>query len=330
MIKKDPPPSYTNKSTYFIDKKDQPPPFEEHILGDEPVYFKDASTRGWTVVINNRSWTDNFRIFVSKDSSEKFDAFKNNTTDSNVMDLKRQGVGIPLLKVLVPHNPITTKFLTFRRYYPNPDGPFDIDKHFYEFCTVKKHYHIGYDSYVFDFKPDKDTDKGNFQITMFSHSRFPVHDYMYNGERHRWIDETFIDYFKKLFQVKFGFKHTILVPDQPSLCDNWDGKSHKLDKTKENPFLASFLKQKFNFKTRVPKPEYYGTRCSAILGEPEAYFKLGFAEVRIDDLYNTESDVNYDSILSINQDALVLICIATVLKRQKDIIEDRQEAEVML
>ncbi|KAI5965620.1 uncharacterized protein KGF55_000982 [Candida pseudojiufengensis] len=325
MSKKHILPAYTDGPTTFEkDTKNKPPPFEEPI-DKIPIYFKDVSPRGWTIVINNRFWTDGFRLFVSKDASEKFDAFKKQSTSPHIIDLQRQGIGIPLLKAIVPLNPATTKFLTFRRYYPNLDGPFDVDKNYYDFCVVRKHYHIGYNSYVFNFVPDRNDASKNFSVTLFSHSTYPIHDYLYNGQKHRWVDESYIHYFAKLFQVKFGFKHTILLPNQPSLCDNFDGKSDKLTKSKDNPFLSSYFKSKFNFKTRVPKPEYYGPICSAIVGEAEQYFKLGYAEIKIDDMRNFDPSVDYNSILSVDEDVLVMICIATVLKRQKDIIEDAKK-----
>lgn len=316
MGKPEVPPEYTNRP-YNELSYDQPPP----IVGDEPVYFESAAPRGWSVTINNRFWTDGFRIFVSKDSAEKFKAFKNNS-NMHIIDLQRQGIGIPLFKAIDPLNPVTTKFLTFRKYVPNQTGRFDIDKDFYVYCQVRKKYHIGYNSYVFDFTPDPNSSKANFQIVMFSHSTLPINDYVYKGEVHRWIDESFRRKFKSYFQVKFGFKHSVLRSGQPSLVDSWDGRTDKLDKNKPNPYLKSLFKMKLSPSARLPKPEYYGERCTAILGEAESYFHLGYGEVRIDDLYNPDPDVDYESVLSMHDDALVLVCVATVLKRQKDIEED--------
>ncbi|KAI5970563.1 hypothetical protein CANMA_000472, partial [Candida margitis] len=105
--------------------------------------------------------------------------------------------------------------------------------------------------------------------------------------------------------------------------DNWDGRTDKLEKSKPNPYLKSLFKLKLSFSSRLPKPEYYGERCSAILGEAESYFKLGYGEVKIDDLYNPDPNIDYESVLSMHEDALVLVCVATVLKRQKDIEEER-------
>ena len=87
--------------------------------------------------------------------------------------------------------------------------------------------------------PDPKQPKLNFQVILFSHSILPIHDYIYKGERHRWIDESNLRGFKARWQVKYGFKHTYLIDGQPALTDNWDGKSDKLNKDK-NPYLDNF------------------------------------------------------------------------------------------
>ena len=88
---------------------------------------------------------------------------------------------------------------------------------------------------------------------------------------------------------------------------------------------------KFSVLSRFPKQEYYGPHCTDTLGEAEA-FKLGYAELKIDDLGrgipegddDNGDDVNYESIFSIPEDELVTICIATVLKRQKILKKKRK------
>ena len=64
---------------------------------------------------------------------------------------------------------------------------------------------------------------------------------------------------------------------------------------------------KFSVLSRFPKQEYYGPHCTDTLGEAEAFFKLGYAELKIDDLGrgipegddDNGDDVNYESIFSI-------------------------------
>ncbi|KAI5970565.1 hypothetical protein CANMA_000384 [Candida margitis] len=298
MGKPEAPPTYTNRSSDMVSHEQLP-----QLVKNEPTYFENASSIGWSVTINNRFWSDGFRIFVSKDSAEKFKAFKNN-----------------------PNEHITDTFLIFRKYAPKEHGSFNIDKDYFTYCEVRKKYHMGYNTLVFDFTPDPNSPKTNFQIVMFDHSILPICDYVYKGQVHRWVDESYTRKFKSCCQVKFGFKHSILRPGQPSLIDNWDGHSYKLEKTKPNPYIGSSFKMWFRPKARVPKPEYYGKKCLATLGEEEWGFKLGYGEVKIDDSYNTDPNIDYESVLSMHEDALVLVCVATVLKKQKKIEEDARNS----
>ena len=319
MSRQQAPPPYTNRHPEDEISYSQPP----QVVGDEPVYFEDAAPRGWCVTINNRRWSDGYKIFVSKDAAEKYKAFKKSSNE-HILDLQRNGIGMPLLKTDLPFSPFSSKFLTFSKYVPNREGRFDDSKDFHVYCDVRKFIHRGYNTYVFNFIPDPNSPNKNFQIFMFAHSTYPICDYRYKGQVHRWVDESSQTKFQSYNQVKYGFKHTVLNPGQPSLVDNWDGCSDKLDKTKPNPFLKSMFKVKLTTGLRLPKPEYYGNHCTAILGEADSHFKTGYGQVKIDDLYSTDPNVNYESALSMHEDASVLVCIAAVLKRQKDTEEERR------
>lgn len=325
----DAPPSYTNDSPSYSAVQVS----EKKESYREPVYFQSASPQGWTVIITNKFWTDGFQIFISRDSYEKYNVFRK-SQNQDIPVIQQQGVGIPLFKVINTFFSIGTTFLTFRKYCPPPldsqgvPQRFDPKRDYHEFCIVKKRFHVGYDSYIFEFHPDPyDLKKRNFTFTMFSHSVLPIHDYIYKDERHRWIDESRMEEIVSLWQVKYGFKHTVLRPDQPSMCDNWDGQNDKLVKSTPNPLLNGLWKKKLSVRAHYPELSQYGQHCSAILGEAANWFQLGYAEVKVDDIYNNlnGNNVNYESILSVNEDALVMICVATVLKRQKDIVEDRKK-----
>lgn len=327
-MKLDIPPEYTCRSldTNEKDEDELPPDFSSLQHHELPAYFQETKNPGWIIVINNRFWVDGFRIFVSLDAAYKFDIFKKNKTPE-IVDLQEQGFGIPIFKAITPNTPLSTKFLTFRRYIPTNLHPFDVDKDYYDYCTVKKSIHVGYDTFTFEFRPDPKIPKSNFTIKMFSHSQLPINDYIYKGRKNRWIDETHGTGFRKRWSMKFGLKHTVLQPDQIALTDNWDGKSDKLNKEiKKNPYLEGYLKKMFSMSARLPKPEYYGHLCSNTLGETEHYFKTGYAELKIDDIGNPNSSVNYETIFSLTDDHLVSICIAAVLKRQKDIEEERKRS----
>ena len=317
MSKPEAPPPYTNRHLEDDASYIQPP----QQAGDEPVYFEDAAPRGWTVIINKRRWNDGHKIFVSKDAAEKYETFRESSNE-HILELQRNGIGMPLLKTDLPFSPFSSKFLTFSKYIPNKDGRFDDSKDFHVYCDVRRSIHRGYNTYVFNFIPDPDSPDQNFQIFMFAHSTYPICDYKYKGQVHRWVDVSSQAKSKSYNEIKYAFKHTVLNPGQPSLVDNWDGCSNKLDKTKPNPFLKSMFKLKLTTGLRLPKPEYFGKHCPAFLGEQRARFRTGYGQVKIDDLYSTDPNVNYESVLSMHDDALVLVCVATVLKKQKDNDED--------
>ncbi|EMG48437.1 hypothetical protein SBY92_003337 [Candida maltosa Xu316] len=321
MGKIDEPPVYTNRP---IDEKKgeeaPPPPFTEAV----PHYFQDNKSPGWKIVINNRFWTDGFRIFVSNDASNKFDIFKKKNTSPEVVELQEQGFGVPLFKAVTSFISVSGRFITFRRYTPTNLHPFDVDRDYYDYCVVTKSVHLSYDTYTFKFTPDPKNPSLNFKVVLFSHSILPIHDYIYKGERRRWIDESNLMNFRLQWQVKYGFKHTVLTPDQVSMTDSWDGKGDSLDRKKQNELLNGLLRKTFSISAKYPKPEYYGPYITDVLGEAEAFFKLGYAEVKIDDTGNPNTNVNYESIFSLREDDLVTICTATVLKRQKDIVEDNR------
>ncbi|RCK59072.1 hypothetical protein Cantr_07390 [Candida viswanathii] len=330
-MKSDIPPEYTNrpgKKDDCNDLDDLPPDFStlEH-PHQLPAYFQTMPTvPGWTIVINNRFWVDGFRIFISLDSARKFSAFKN-SANPDVISLQEQGFGVPVFKAITNSVPFLSKYITFRKYTPTNLRPFDVDRDYFEFCVVRRYAHVGYDTYVFEFHPDLGDKTREFTLMMFSHSQLPIHDYLYKGVKHRWVDETHGKGFRKRWSMKFGFKHTILDPAQPALTDNWDGKSDKLDKEKKkNAYLGGYLRNMFSVSAKYAKAEYYGPLCSDTLGEEEHYFTRGFAELRVDDVGNPDLNVNYETIFSLKEDDLVSICVATVLKRQKDIEEQNRRS----
>ncbi|KAG5418096.1 hypothetical protein I9W82_004425 [Candida metapsilosis] len=325
MSHPDAPPAYTTSPLESNSNYDQPPPqIPPRALprvGNEPVYFEDAAPRGWTISINKRKWGDGYTIFVSKDAAEKYKAFKKSSNE-HVLDLQRNGIGIPLLKAETPFNPYTPKYLTFSRNVPNDEGSFDSDKAMSVFCQVRKFSFRGYDTFIFDFTPDPKTPKVNFQIFMFVHSTIPIYDYKYKGDVHRWVDESNQIKSDSNSKVKYAFKHSILKQWQPSLVDSWDGYSNGLDEKKHNPYLKSLFAMKLKPDLKLPKQQYYGDNCTAILEETDS--DSGNGEVKIDDLYSTDPNINYESVLSVHVDALVLVCVATVLKRQKENDEDKR------
>lgn len=283
------------------------------------------AAKSYKMVIANQCWSSNYKVFVSQDSFEKFKTFKKTKKEKKsneiTIPLQSEGVGIPLFKVQAH---CWFGFLTFYKCFPSVDkSAFDIAKDKFEFCKVKKHTHVGYDSFVFEFTPDPENRSSDFTLTLFSSGVFPINDYEYNGKRYRWVDESRCGGVTKQVARKFAFTHTVLQSNQPSMLDNWDGKNHSLDKQKGNPLLDGLLKKRFKWGTKKIKEEYYGENDNTQLSETVATcLKLGYAMLQTESLHNNNAcEVNQESILSVNLDVLVMVCFATVLKRKKDIVE---------
>lgn len=205
---------------------------------------------------------------------------------------------------------------------------FEENSDMYDYCSVAKTSHLGYDSYIFEFVPDPTMPWLNFRVVMFSHSILPISDYFFRGRKHRWIDESsLLSSNTKQEGFTGGFRHTILSPHQVSLTDNWDGMGDVLSREIVNPYLSD----DFDRYSSLPlgstniggqgnlKPEYYGRNFSRIHRIVQPTVTTTSNEVRIGDVNNRRDNVNYETIFSVDEEELVMICMATTLKRQKDI-----------
>ncbi|EER35556.1 predicted protein [Candida tropicalis MYA-3404] len=319
------PPNYTPSNT--INAEEAPPDFSTIRHQELPSYAQTRKNSGWSIVIKNRLLIDGYRIFVSDDAAKKYKAFKKNKNRENLA-LQQQGYGVPLFKVVRSFVPFSKKFLTFRRYIPSNLHAFEENSDMYDYCSVAKTSHLGYDSYIFEFVPDPTMPWLNFRVVMFSHSILPISDYFFRGRKHRWIDESsLLSSNTKQEGFTGGFRHTILSPHQVSLTDNWDGMGDVLSREIVNPYLSD----DFDRYSSLPlgstniggqgnlKPEYYGRNFSRIHRIVQPTVTTTSNEVRIGDVNNRRDDVNYETIFSVDEEELVMICMATTLKRQKDI-----------
>lgn len=281
-------------------------------------YLNSYLDNGWTVIIKKKSVKTGFSVFLSEDAYVKYNFYKHNPTMDSIK-FQQNGFGVPLLKLnSIKEDIFPYYYLSFKRYFPTNFWPFDENKDFYEFCKVSKTTHIGYTCFVFEFTPDP-TDPGlDFKVFMFSHSRLPISDYIYKGERRRWIEQTLLDEFKKQGVMRYGFKNTVLKSNQVSLTDNWDGESKELRTKSKNPYLSGYFKKRFSWSYRLPKEEYYGESPSAILCETLKSIQPGFSGIKIIDRLTQNVDTNYESTISLSEEVLVTICIGTVLNWEKD------------
>ncbi|KAI5965619.1 uncharacterized protein KGF55_000981 [Candida pseudojiufengensis] len=326
-----------------IDEEVLPPSYYDPPVGDTPVFFQNASPKGWSIIFNTRYYR-NGDIFVGKDSIFKYTYFQRHGRNSEIDNLHRLGIGVPLFKVIVALcSPITARSVTFRIHSHNIQSGTSIDdnNNYYTFCQVKKSCYNGYNAFTFHFTPDPYQKSLNSKVVMFQDTNIPIYDYIYKGERHRWVDETVTPFFQQTEQIKFGFKHTSLLPSQISLCDYWSGYGDKLN---NKHTIFSLFSSKFKTNTDgmfgIQRGDYYGTKPNAIFGLAKTSFNLGklrLAELRIHDqtglhdeyIEETDSFETYNSNFSLNQDSLVMICIATFLRMEKDIRYDISRKKVV-
>ncbi|CAK9441269.1 uncharacterized protein LODBEIA_P51380 [Lodderomyces beijingensis] len=268
-----------------------------------------------------------FGVYVSEDSRLKYEQSLKSKDDA-LRTLQQNGIGIPVLKGVFNTKIDDPLFMTFWKYYPPEFGSFDFQKDYKTFCTVKRYNRPSYDCYVFEFTPDISSPESNFSITMFSHCVRPINDYIYNGERTRWVDESknssTSDFKRRRFsfssKIQHEFKHTLLSPLQPALTDDWDGSSTKLEV--RSP--SSLMKVALGLSAKSPG-EYYGNgvfgKCTKEAKKP-AVLKLRDS--------CTRKDMHLECVVSVGIDALVSACIVKVLLTSKSYIDNDKKRQYQL
>ncbi|KAK6867689.1 hypothetical protein K6H10_005659, partial [Candida tropicalis] len=128
----------------------------------QPQYVISYGIPGWTVVMKKRRAHDGFRVFVSEDAFVKFNKFKGNTSDE-VTYMQQQGFAIPLFKVIAPLHNHADPVLTFKKFTPTNNHPFDADKDFYNYCTVSQIRYSAYTTHILKFKPDPNDARTKFR-----------------------------------------------------------------------------------------------------------------------------------------------------------------------
>lgn len=321
-----PPPAYMAK---IFDKNN--PKIQSLIQPSQylhPQYVQTFSNHGWTIVMKRRRLMDGFRIFISEDAFAKYDKFKDDSSDE-VTYIQQQGYGIPLFKIKADLLSSSNPMMVFKKYSPTDHHPFDSDKDYFEYCTVQKICYSAYTTYILKFKPNPHDARTKFRVYLFSHTILPINDYTYKGVKHRWIDETLlVEQSNDLRGLKYGFRHTVLGPQQVALTDNWDGKSDHLDAQKKNPYIQGQLRKKLSSSAPFPKPEYYGTKTSEVLCDTNQSSNVSFCGIRIvdDQASNSNPISHYECMWSLKQEDLIKICIASLLKWEKDSTVARRNA----
>ncbi|RLV96353.1 hypothetical protein JA1_000250 [Spathaspora sp. JA1] len=290
-----------------------PPNYGEEEL---PTYKQLFSFKGWKFIIQNCIGEDqSLNIFISKASCKQYQEYCFNSAALPGFSggLQNQGYGVPMF--IVSGSMSNTRPLVFRKFNGNNDHPFDLEADYYSFCTVLRYSFLKYSSFHFRFTPDPRDKENSFEIVMFSHNTLPISDYIYNGQRFRWIKEDA----KTGFQ-KCQFRHCKLKQDQISLTDNWDGEGVKLKNSikQKNPYLKnSSVIVSMLMYTGYPRNEYYSLDYGGRLNMSKTFQPNGFAELKVHDKLSDLNSLNYEDISHVYIDELVKLCIATVLKIER-------------
>ncbi|KAK6454993.1 uncharacterized protein RJT20DRAFT_54137 [Scheffersomyces xylosifermentans] len=308
----------------------------QRIYDYQPQYFDVDNVdfgNGWRFMICNKVFSQDLTVFVSSDSIGKYKAFKKTIRDGPMTgaakyarDLQFSGIGVPLLKV-DSHTFHLNKFLTIQKYYIDQKKfglrGFDPSTDLYDFCVVNRFKHGSYTSYEMNFTPDPNDRRKDFQIVVFAHSILPIADYVYNGNRYRWIREG------RNWSFEFNYSNFLLDSKQHALSDNWNKKTNKLESSIDpnNPLVGGFFGKFFSIKSRTERECYYSSMRLGSLDEKRTFSIFGDfkqkAQYTMGDIYNTDNiPVNYESIHSVNLDALTRLCMGLLFKREED-IKDR-------
>lgn len=311
-----PPPYDPSSSTqkYPIDAKKG---FDELAKAELEV-FEPIEINGkvvdWDFVNYNEQMGYEITTYVSQDARAKYKASKEVRT-KEVIDLQRSGYAIPLLKTdhswkaLYSHS-----LMKILRFLPPPADQnrlFDPKKDRYEFCMIRKWICSSYNRFEFNFSPNPTNKAEDFTLYMIYHRRYPIADVSpYNGKRYRFITP-------KLWSLKMDWSYELheLSEEQDSLTDNLhkDGKVPK-----NNPLLGSAWKN--NLLPQVKDTDLFKGRELGVAVYREKLYKV--APVRFGYQETVPGDVGQqrdsESINSVSDEALVILCLVSVLKNVED------------
>ncbi|CAK9442317.1 uncharacterized protein LODBEIA_P60600 [Lodderomyces beijingensis] len=274
--------------------------------------------------------------YVSSDSKKKYDKSKT-YTDDELRVLQQNGIAITLLKWLCDKRVDDHLLMEIYTFIPPQFGTQDFENEYKLFGTVKRYCYPWYDCFVFQIYPDPTRpDQHQISFNLFSHAVHPISDYIYNGERHRWVDEEKYNasfmyhqhhhHHRKrsmgLFRSKpeYEFQHTLLRHDQPSLTDFWNGRDNYLEMDSSSPLLN-------------PAPGKKGTMLGDFYGWQD-FGKLTVKSGRCPVLTirdtQARSDLDPECVMSVGTDALVSACISKVLLHQKIRLGDDPQRDFQL
>ncbi|KAK6455410.1 uncharacterized protein RJT20DRAFT_141303 [Scheffersomyces xylosifermentans] len=295
---------------------------EETKNGEElPNYTPNSKVTRKFIIANNK-FDENLLVFISRDSAELYRTFKKRDGDPSnpaVVAARRHNQKEKILK----------KYLTIYKYDIDKeklisDG-FDDEKDVYEYCEITKKVHINHITFEKKFTPLRNDRSQDFELVVFVHSVLPLCDYVHNGQRHRWVQE------KHSSGKLNDYTHVLLSPEKHSLTDNWDKATNKIEKSvdPDNPLIGGYLKRAFSIGSTRVKDEYYSANKLGILDHKDDHlleYLQRFSRYTMEDVLDDQPvSIEIDSVSS---EALTRLCIASLLKREEDILNNNFNTKV--
>ncbi|KAK6204569.1 uncharacterized protein RJT21DRAFT_137032 [Scheffersomyces amazonensis] len=300
--------------------------FEVENASIVPVLSKGYTEDGWGIIYNMNSTNWNLKIFVSVRARSEWSSYLNLVKCSHAInERRRRGFGIPLLTTSQPYFSFHTFFTVYKTFI---DEDYFLKRGFkertdqFQYCQVSRYYHWGYTSYVLKFTPDPDDSSKDFEVTMFKHFILPITDFEYRGEIYRWVENKSIlprGYYYNLYKLENG---------RPSLAQHWNKEKHTINisENKGNPLIGGYIWKFFNIANRYCLSEYISQNHIATLSD--AYILN--RENAVLTINSTHSNIDRDSIHSVDLDNTVFICAGLVIKKIEEAIgtdRKRQEAK---
>ena len=300
----------------------------DHRNGDQPPMYSEKFQNeefNWNFFFAERFLRSNNLIFASVDDFYKHrsaEKAKDEESDCSIEQLQQSGKAMPVLNVTYGH--VTKAFVgCYLKAYictrPKMGNKFnkDVDKSL--FCKVKYTFTWQFKCHIFNFSPDCTDKSKDFEIVMITHKRKGISDFVYKGEKYRWLRNS--DFMKG----KDKWAHTLqkLSEGMLSMVDEFDNHN--------KPKVRSEFKDTF-FKSLLPNlsktnPRYLSNQ---IVGEVSDIREFSFVWNDVSTRFSYSCDIfNHElggSIPEVPLDAVVFLCMAAVFKKIERDREEREEA----
>ncbi|CAK7910260.1 hypothetical protein CAAN1_21S02740 [[Candida] anglica] len=264
-------------------------------------------------------FSQNTRVFTSEDALNKYNLFKNSKDGDQFQTsaaLHAQGLALPLLEFEYKYCLAFGKheYMSVFRFRPpskEESRLFNkkVDK--YLFCSVERTWYASYYKYRLKFYPNPQDSTNSFEIILIHHYRNQIVDTsIYNGTRYRWIHSYSCG-------LRQGWKYALQVldNDKPSLSD---GMLPNGEVANDNPLLGSnfanlILPRRILNNSSFASKVDIGTLLDFKTFLPQPQAKAAIFQ------FQDNVPINIDSITDVSIDALVFICMSSIIKRvEKD------------